>query len=370
MLQVNWEDIIDDAPISLDLGFGLISLVDERKGAPLMSRITGLRRQLSKSLGFVVPMVRVRDELSLEPNAYRITINGVILGEDMVWPGELLALNAGDATPLAIGRPAKDPAFGLDAVWITADQAEEARAHGHSVVDASTVVATHINTIIQSSCADLFGIDEAQGLLDTLKEISPQLVANLTPAPLPLAMFAGLCRALLAENIPLRDFRRVAQAMVEAARSETDPAQLVEGVRLRIGALIVQSIVGVHDILRVITLAPQLEQLLHQAVRAGKDSLHPVEPALAAQIIKAIGEIVAPIFADGRRVALATSPVSRPALSRLLSVHYPELPVLSFLEIPESKSVEVIAVVGDNPAEALPDPRSIAHTTHAELLDA
>ncbi|MEQ1725298.1 MAG: flagellar biosynthesis protein FlhA [Sphingopyxis sp.] len=354
---VLWEDIAEDTPISLELGLALIGLVDERKDAPLMSRITGIRRQLSKSLGFVVPMVRVRDELNLPPNSYRIMVNGVIVGEDEAWPGEYLALSTDDSSPIVFGRAAKDPAFGLNAAWITPGDYDTARAEGFTVVDAATVIATHLNQLIQKSSADLFGMDEAQALLDTLKESAPHLVANLTPSPLPLATIAGLCRALLSEHIPLKDFRRIAQAMVDAARTVAEPAQLIEAVRALIGALIVQTIVGAGQKLRVITLAPKLEQLLHQAVRLGKGAVHPIEPALADKIIRAVGEIAVPSSLDDQRLALATSPTSRAVLFRLLSPHFPELPVLSFLEIPESKAVEVIAVVGEGALDALPAPQ-------------
>lgn len=353
--QVEWHDIVEDSPISLELGFGLITLVDERKGAPLMTRITGLRRQLSRELGFVLPLVRVRDELALSPNSYRIIMGGVVVGEDEVWPGELLALNPGGAAVIEGGRVVKDPAFGLAATWIIPAKRPEAAASGYTVVDAATVVATHLNQLIARDSAELFGMDEAQGLLDQIKESAPQLVANLVPSPLPLATFAALCRSLLAEHIPLKDFRRIAQAISDAARVEGDPARLAEAVRARIGAIIVQTIVGPRETLPVITLAPQLEGLLHQAVRAGKEAVHPIEPALAAQIVRALGEVAAPLFTEGRRFALATSPLSRPALSRLVAPHFPELPVLSFLEIPETKAVDVIAIVGGAP-DALPDP--------------
>jgi flagellar biosynthesis protein FlhA len=192
----------------------------------------------------------------------------------------------------------------------------------------------------------MFGMDEAQKLLDALKESAPQLVQGLTPAPLPLASIAALCRALLAEGIPLKDFRRIAEAMVDAAREEADPVSLVEGVRQRIGALIVQTIAPARMPLPVLTLDAELETLLAQAVRAGKEASHPIEPGLAQRLVTAIGEAAAPHLAEARRIALVTSPVARRALARLLAPHLPDVPVLSFLEIPDGKPVEVVAVVG------------------------
>jgi len=343
---IGWDEVSDGATLGLELGYGLIGLVDERKGAPLMGRITGIRRQLSRELGFVVPMVRVRDNLALGPNSYRITVAGVIMGEDEAWPDDLLALDSGALEGTVEGRAVKDPSFGLDAVWINPAQRTEAVVAGYTVVDPATVIATHLNQIIAHAAADLFGMDEAQKLLDALKESAPQLVAGLTPQPLPLASIAALCRALLAEGVPLKDFRRIAEAMVDAAREEGDPAALVEAVRVRIGAIIVQSLVPVRMPLPVITLDGGLEALLAQAVRAGPNATHPFEPALANRIVGAVSEAAAPLIGEARQFAIVTSPIARRPLSRLLRPHLADAPVLSFLEIPDGKPVEVVAVVG------------------------
>ncbi len=343
---IGWDEVSDDAPLGLEVGYGLVSLVDERKGAPLMARITGIRRQLSKELGFVVPLVRVRDNMNLAPNAYRITVAGVVVGEDECHPNDLLALDSGDLAATVAGRKCKDPTFGLDAVWIKPEKRGEAVVAGYTVVDPSTVLATHLNQLVLNSAADLFGMDETQKLLDELKEKAPQLVAGLTPATLSLAQIASLCRALLSEGVPLKDFRRVAEAMTEAAREETDPIQLVEQVRRRIGALIVQTLVPVRMPLPVVTLDASLESLLTQAVRSGPNASHPIEPVLAGRIVQAVSEAAGPLVGEAKRFAIVTSPIARRALGRLLRPHLPDAPVLSFLEIPDGKGVEVVAVVG------------------------
>jgi flagellar biosynthesis protein FlhA len=318
-----------------------------------MARITGIRRQLSRELGFVVPLVRVRDNLALGPNSYRITVAGVIAAEDEVWPEDLLALDSGDIVHKLEGREVKDPTFGLEAVWISPEKRGDAVVAGYTVVDPATVVATHLNQIVQTAAAEMFGMDEAQKLLDALKESAPQLVAGLTPQPLSLASIAALCRSLLAEGVPLKDFRRIAEAMVDAAREENDASQLAEAVRQRIGGLIVQTIAPARTPLPVLTLDAELEGLLNQAVRAGKDASHPIEPNLAQKIVQSIGDAAGPALAEGRRVALVTSPIARRALSRLLAPHISEVPVLSFLEIPDGKPVEVVAVVGGGVNRAL-----------------
>jgi flagellar biosynthesis protein FlhA len=350
---IHWDDVCETAPVTLEIGYALVDMVDDRKAAPLMARITGVRRQLSRELGFVLPMVKVSDDLSLPGNCYRIRVAGVILGEDEVWPNELLALDAGNCLDGVTGRACKDPSFGLDALWIAAERRADAIAAGYTVVDAPTVVATHLNRLVSGAAAELFGLDEAQSIVDTLKQNCPQLVQGLTPAPYSLATITSVCRALLAERVPLRDFRRVAEAMVELGGQEHSLADLVEAVRQRIGALIVQGIVPVKTPLPAITFDPELEALLTQAVRTGPQASWPFEPELARQIISAIGDAVQPLLLAARSFAVITSPVCRAAVSRLLGAQFTDVAVLSFLEIPENKAVEIIATISGSRAPAM-----------------
>jgi flagellar biosynthesis protein FlhA len=348
-----WDDVCEAAPVTLEIGYALVDLVDDRKAAPLMARITGVRRQLSRELGFVLPLVKVSDDLSLPGNAYRIKVAGAILGEDEVWPQELLALDAGDCLEGITGRACKDPSFGLDAMWIAGSARADAIAAGYTVVDAPTVIATHLNRIVSGAAAELFGLDEAQAIIDTLKQSCPQLVQGLTPAPYTLASIATLCRALLTERVPLRDFRRIAEAMVECSGQDLSSAELVEAVRQRIGALIVQTIVPVKMPLPAITFDPELEILLTQAVRTGPNASWPFEPELARQIIAAIGDAVQPLLLAARSFAIITSPICRAAVARLLRAQFADVAVLSFLEIPETKAVDVIATIGGKREPAL-----------------
>ena len=250
------------------------------------------------------------------------------------------------------GRAVKDPTFALDALWIAPAQRSEAIVAGYTVVDAPTVIATHLNRMIVAGAADLFGIDEAQKLLESLKESAPELIKGLTPAPFATAAIAALCRGLLAEGVPLKDFRRIAEAMIESAGHAANPRALLEAVRARIGALIVQTIVPAQMPLPAITLASELEGLLADAVRIAPDAGHPFEPGLSSRVTQALCEAAAPMLNVARNFAIVTSPSARPALARLLRPHLPETPVLSFLEIPDAKAVDVVAVVGR--AEAIP----------------
>ena len=352
---IAWSEVSDSAPVTLELGYALVELVDERKGAPLMGRITGIRRQLSRELGFVLPLVKVKDDLSMPGHAYRIRIAGVTMGEDEVFPFELLALDSGDCLDGISGRPVRDPSFGLDALWISVDQRADAIAAGYTVVDAATVIATHLNAVVSGTAGELFGLDESQSMVETLKEGFPQLAQGLTPQPYSLAAITSLCRALLHERVPVRDFRRIAEAMIELNGRELDQAGLVEAVRQRLGAIIVQAIVPIKMPLPAITFDQELEALLNQAVRTGPGATWPFEPELASRIVQAVQEAVQPLLVAARSFAIITSPVCRAAVARLLRAQLADVPVLSFLEIPETKAVDVIAVVGGKrPTQALP----------------
>ncbi len=229
-------------------------------------------------------------------------------------------------------------------------------AAGYTVVDPATVIATHLNQLATASAAELFGMDDAQALIDNLKESYPQLAAGLTPAPYSLAAITALCRALLAERVPLRDFRRVAEAMVDLAPRNLDASDLVEAVRQRLGALIVQTIVPVKMPLPAITFDGDLESLLVQSVQTAPSANWPFEPALARRIIGAVDEAVQPMLVAARSFAVITSPLCRAAVARLLRAQFSDVAVLSFLEIPETKKVDVIAVVGGTPRLADANP--------------
>ncbi len=344
--QIDWDEIGERAQLVLDIGYGLVPLVDPDRDAPLMGRITGLRRQLSRELGFVVPMVRVRDDLELAPNAYRLGVSGIAVAAGEVWPRDLLALDGGDADGPLDGRPGKDPAFGLDATWIRPDQRADAVAAGYTVVDAPTAVATHLGIHIRRGAADLFGLDDARGWLDQLRRDAPQLADALVPAPFSLAQLATLLRGLLEEGVPLRDGRRIGEALAAIADPSIGLAGQAEALRRRLGPLIAQEIAPPPLALPVVTLDPLLEGLIADSLRVAGGSDHPLEPQLAGRIIAAVRDTVIGAAARHGRIALVTTPPGRPVLARLLRPHCPDLAVLSFLEVPDDRAVEVVAVIG------------------------
>ncbi|GAA0466866.1 flagellar biosynthesis protein FlhA [Parasphingorhabdus litoris] len=344
--QIDWEDVSEKARLGIEIGYGLVSMVEDRKGAPLMKRITGIRRQISKELGFVVPLVRIKDDLELEPNSYRIMMGGMVLGEDTVWPNDFLALDDGHVDTVIEGRPCQDPTFGMDALWIGADKKSQAIAEGYTVVDAPTVVATHLNDVVRRNAAQLFSMDEAQKLIDLLKETSPQLVDSLTPQPLSLFSITAICRELLAEKVPVKDFQQICLAMLEASSLHSETDQMVDAIRQKIGNLIVQTMVPVNLPLPVVTLDAELEGLLVKALKVGEDASYPIEPQLAQQLVEAVDETARTLPMEARNIALITSPIVRRPLGALLKNRFPDLTVLSYQELPEDKSIEVLAKIG------------------------
>ena len=344
--RIGWDEVTDAQQVNIDIGYGLVPLVDERRGGPLMGRITGVRRQLSKELGFVVPQARVRDDINMSPYAYRILVNGVVVGEDQVSPDDMLALDTGQAVGSLMGKTTKDPTFGLDATWIAKGDADAATGMGFLVVDPGTVIATHLNHLLGANAAELLGPDEVQSLLDGLKEKSPSLVASLTPQPLPLTALTQVLKGLLAEGIPLKEFRRIASAIAVGAQRTQDADDLLELIRPALGGLIIQKLCGVREPLRVMTLEGQLEGILGQAMRADTQRRHVIEPDLGRRIVDALQRAAAPLIGEAKPFALVVQPAIRVAIRKLVRTCLPDTPVLSFFEVPEEKAVEVVAVIG------------------------
>ena len=344
--KISWDEVNDAIQINIDIGYGLVPLVDERRGSLLTGRVTGVRRQLSKDLGFVIPSVRVRDDINLAPYTYRLVVGGVVLGEDTVSPDEMLALDTGQAAGSLSGKRAKDPTFGLDATWIAPGDADSATGLGYLVVDPGTVVATHLNHILNQHAADLLGPDEVQNLLDGLKERASNLVASLSPNPLPLTTLTQVLKGLLAEGIPLKEFRRIAAAIAVAAQRTLDAEELIEAIRPELGPLIIQKLCGVREPLRVMTLEGQLEGLLGQAMRSDPSRRHTIEPDLGRRIIDALQSAAQPLINEAKPFALVVQPAIRLAIRKLVRTCLPDTPVMSFFEVPEDKSVEVVAVIG------------------------
>ena len=344
--ELGWDDVAQVDVVGLEVGYRLIPLVDKNQGGQLMSKIKGVRKKLSQDLGFLVPSVHIRDNLDLPPNAYRISLLGVTVGEAEVLPERLLAINPGRVYGTLRGIEGKDPAFGLDAVWIEPDLKDHAQTLGYTVVDPGTVLATHLSHLLQQNAQQLFGHQEAQQLLDVLAKTAPKLVEDLSPRLLPLGVIVKVLQSLLAENVPIRDMRTIAETLAEFGGRSQDPAILTAVTRAALGRLIVQRISGTEKEIPVITLDPDLEQLLQKVLQgAGQDGAG-LEPGLAEQLHKSLEERSQRLELEGYApIALVSSPI-RPWLARFVRHSISGLNVLAYNEIPEDRQVKVVASIG------------------------
>ena len=344
--DVQWEDVSQVDLISLEIGYGLIPLVNTETGGQLLSRVKGVRKKLSTELGFLIQPVRIRDNLDLEPNTYHLLVNGVLRGRGQSYSGKELAINPGHITVPIDGITTKEPAFGLDAVWIEPSQRDHARTLGYTVVDPPTAIATHLNSLLHSTASELLGHDEVQQILDKTVERSPKLVENLVPAKLSLATITRILQNLLRDGVPIRDMRTILEVLNEEGGKTQDPDELTALIRPKLGRMIVQSLVDISDDMPVLTLEPQLEQMLHNAVQQSQQSKTlTIDPELAEALFKSMRAEVQKIEDQGQPAILVVSPIIRPWLSNLVRPRIPDLTVLSYTEIPEDQSVNVVATI-------------------------
>jgi flagellar biosynthesis protein FlhA len=344
--ELSWDDVEPVDLIGLEVGYRLIPLVDRNQGGELMGRIKGVRKKLSEELGFLVQAVHIRDNLELGPNSYRITILGAPVGESEVFPDRELAINPGQVSGTLPGSATKDPAFGLDALWIEKTRHEQAQGLGYTVVDASSVIATHLSHLLQSHAHELLGHEEVQQLLNRLGKSAPKLIEDLVPKLLPMSVVVKVLQYLLQERVPIRNLRTICEALAELAPKTQDPVALVAGVRVALGRSIVQNIGGLRQELPVITLDPALEQILQDSMAAGGDASPGFEPGLADRIQTALADSTRRQEAAGEPAVLLVAPKLRPWIARLMRHSTPTLAVLAYNEIPENRRIRVIAAVG------------------------
>nr|WP_279291036.1 flagellar biosynthesis protein FlhA [Pseudomonas sp. S25] len=349
--ELGWDDVTPIDMIGLEVGYRLIPLVDRNQGGQLLARIKGVRKKLSQELGFLMPTVHIRDNLDLAPSAYRLTLMGVTLAEAEIYPDRELAINPGQVFGSLNGITAKDPAFGLEAVWIEISQRSQAQSLGYTVVDASTVVATHLNQILYKHSHELIGHEEVQQLMQLLAKGSPKLAEELVPGILSLSALLKVLQALLSEQVPVRDIRTIAEAIANNAQRSQDTAALVAAVRVGLSRAIVQSIVGIEPELPVITLEPRLEQiLLNSLQKAGQGQEEGVllEPSMAEKLQRSLIDAAQRQEMQGLPVILLVAGPVRAMLSRFGRLAVPNMHVLAYQEIPDNKQVTIVATVGPN----------------------
>ena len=344
--DLSWDDVSPVDVIGLEVGYRLIPMVDRSQGGELLNRIKGVRKKLSQELGFLVPPVHIRDNLDLQPNQYRITLMGVNMGEAEVYHDKEMAINPGQVFGAVQGLETRDPAFGLDAVWIAREQSDQAQSLGYTVVDASTVIATHMSQLLTSQAAQLLGHEEVQNLLDMVARAQPKLVEGLIPGVMSLGTLVKVLQNLLTEGVPVRDMRTVLQTLVEYAPRSQDPDVLTAACRIALRRLIVQEIIGGESVIPVITLAPELERILHQSLQAGGAEGAGIEPGLAERMQKSLTEAAQRQELEGQAAVLLTSGVLRNTLARFVKNSIPGLRVLSYQEIPDDKQIRIVSAVG------------------------
>ncbi len=341
-------EIADNSAISMQLGYGLIQLVDDENDGPLIARITGVRKQISKDLGFIIPQVRIRDDLSLEANHYRIRIGQEIVAEDKIFPQLLLAIPGDSAQTKIEGTDVKDPSFNMDATWIEPHQQARAENLGYMVVEPEAVIATHLNQILSKQAADLLGQDDVQALLDNLSKTSPQLVSSTIPKLVPLNILTSILKLLLIENMPISDLKRILEVLASLNVKTMSPIELAEAIRPTVSSLLIQQIAPLNNALPIITFSAELEQMIvNIAKQTGANGLI-LEGSLIQKIVSGINSVMEKMQTENRKAVMITAPVIRRDLSQMLRQHIPTLDILSFTELPDNKKIEVVANIGSD----------------------
>lgn len=346
MKELSWDDVQPVDTIGLEVGYRLISMVDKDQGGELLERVKGVRKKLSQDFGFLVPPVHIRDNLELPPNSYRISLMGVTCGEANIHPNMDLAINPGQVFGNIDGERTLDPAFGLEAVWIQVSQREHAQALGYTVVDSATVLATHLSQLLTNHAAQLLGHEEVQNLLEMLGQSTPKLVDGFVPDQLPLGAVVKVMQNLLNEAIPLRDIRTIVQTLSEYSSKSQDPDILTAAARIGLKRLICQEINGIEAELPVITLVPELEQILHQTMQSAGGESSGIEPGLAERLQRSLTEATQQQELKGEPAVLLTSGVLRSTLAKFVKNTIPTLRVLSYQEVPDEKQIRIVNAVG------------------------
>ncbi|MDH3353807.1 MAG: flagellar biosynthesis protein FlhA [Chromatiales bacterium] len=346
MKELTWDDVPMVDSIGLEVGYRLIPMVDQAQGGELMARIKGVRKKTSLELGFLVPAVHIRDNLDLPPNNYRISLMGVTVGEAEIFPDREMAINPGQVYGELDGIKTTDPAFGLEAFWIEPGKRENAQSLGYTIVDSETVIATHLSQLLQTHAYELLGHEETQQLMDQLNKNTPKLVEDLVPKLMPLGTVVKVCQNLLSEGIPIKDMRTIAESLAENGHRTQDATFLTSQVRVALGRMIVQKINGLEKELEIITLSPELEQLLHQSVQGVDGEAGALEPVMAEKLHKGLAESAQGQEIVGKPAVLLTSPQLREMMARFVKHSIPGLSVLSYSEIPDDKQLKIIATVG------------------------
>ena len=346
--QIDLSEVADNSPISIQLGYGLIDMVEEDGSGALTTRITGIRRQVSRALGFVIPSVRIRDDLTIDANNYRIRVGQTIVGEDKIYSDRKLAIPGDDARVRIEGIDVKDPSFGMDAIWIPAQNEAEAESNGYVVVNPESVLATHLSQLLHKYAGQLIGQDDVQSLLDNLAESAPSLVESVVPKLVPLHILTSVLRILLEERVPISDLRGILETMPSLVARNLSPIDTAEALRPGLAPLLIQQIAPLNQSLPVMTLDSDLEHMLISMVRQSGDDGLVLDNSLAEQLLRKISETSEALSTEGRQVVMIVSPAIRRQFSQLIHQHIDDLTVLAFTELPDSRKIEVVATISSD----------------------
>jgi flagellar biosynthesis protein FlhA len=341
-VEASWRDVQLEDTLGMEVGYRLIPMVDSQQDGELLGRIRSIRKKFAQEMGFLPPVVHIRDNMDLPPARYRILLKGVEIGSGDAYPGRWLAINPGTAAGNLPGEKTIDPAFGLEAVWIESALKEQAQIQGFTVVEASTVVATHLNHLINLYAQELFGRQEAQQLLDRVNQEMPKLTEDLVPGVVTLTTLHKVLQNLLAEKVPIRDMRTILETLAEHAPIQTDPAELTTVLRVALGRAITQQWFPGNDEVKVIGLDAGLERLLLQALQGGGG----LEPGLADRLLEQSREALQRQEMLGAPPVLLVNHALRPLLARFLRRSLPDLVVLSNLELSDNRQIRMTATIG------------------------
>ena len=343
--QLKLEDVTDYSPVSVQLGYGLVEMVDDDTGGPLVERITGIRKQVSKALGFIIPAVRIRDDLTLSSNQYRIRIGQTIVGDDVIYPDRKLAIPGDDTNIKLDGIEVKDPSFGMDATWILPSQQNEAEEKGYVVVAPESVLATHLSQIFYKHSGKLIGQDDVQTLLDNLSQTAPSLVESLVPKLVPLHSLTGVLRELLSERVPISDLRIILESLAGLVGKNLSVIETAEAIRPSLAGLLIQQVAPLNKPLPVITFNSELEHMLIKMAKQNGEEGLVLDNELATKLISNISDLNQKLISEGNSAVLVVSPNIRRQISGIIRQHVEDLIVLSFTELPDNRKINVVASI-------------------------
>ncbi len=344
---ISLKDVTDYSPVSIQLGYGLVEMVADDVAGPLITRVTGIRRQISKTLGFVVPAVRIRDDLTLEANQYRIRIGQTIVGEDKIFPDRKLAIPGDDSNVKIAGVEVKDPSFGLDAFWILPANVSDAENKGYVIINPESVMATHLSQVVYKHAGELIGQDDVQELLDNLAQSSPNLVQSVVPKLVPLHTLTGILRELLNERVPISDLKRILEVLPSLLAKNLSIVETAESIRPALAGLLIQQVAPLNEALPIITFDSELEHMLITMSRQSGEEGLVIDSTLAKKLLQSISDTTQKFSVDGKQAVLVVSPEIRRQLSHITRQHIDDLLVLAFTELPEHRKINVVATISN-----------------------